>query len=360
MLIITRYYTREFLKIFALCLSSFVVLYLLVDLFENLDSFIKNKASFGLIVRYFLFSIPLVIYQISPLGMLLCTFITIGLFARFNEITALKAHGISLFTVFKVFLFIAVFAWIFSLLLQEYVLPYTNRQMKEIKNIQIRGKQSVDILAKDHFWYRSQNAIFNIEVFYPAKNKIQGITIYYFTPDFHLQERIDAKWGTWKQNGDWAFHDGVVRTFQAAGDIKTEAFKERLITIHETPADFKMSQKLSEEMSYTEISAYIKKIGAEGYDTTPYEVDMQAKISYPFINIIMAMLGIPFALMIGRSGGMAVGITVSVLFGFFYWIFFALCLSLGKNGSLPTFLSAWMANIAFGSLGMYMFLQVKQ
>ena len=360
MLIITRYYTREFLKIFALCLASFVVLYLLVDLFENLDSFIKNKASLAGIIRYFLFSTPLVIYQICPLGMLLCTFITIGMFARFNEITALKAHGISLFTVFKVFLFIAAFTWIFSLWLQEYVLPYTNRQMKEIKNVQIKKKKSVDILARDHFWYRSQNAIYNIEIFYPDKNRIQGITIYYFTPDFHLQERIDAKWGAWKQNGDWTFHDGVVRTFPADGEIRSEAFKERLIAIHETPDDFKMSQKLSEEMSFSEIRAYIKKIGVEGYDTTPYEVDMQSKISYPFINIIMAMLGIPFALMIGRSGGMALGITVSVLFGFFYWIFFALCLSLGKNGSLPTFLSAWMANVAFGSLGLYLFLQVKQ
>jgi len=360
MLIITRYYTREFLKIFVLCLASFVVLYLLVDLFENLDGFIKNKAPLAAIIRYFLYSIPIILYQICPLGMLLCTFITIGVFVRFNEITALKAQGISLFTVFKVFLFIAAFTWIFSLWLQEYVLPYTNRQMKEIKNIQIKGKKGAAILARDHFWYRSQNAIFNIDIFYPHKNMIQGITIYYFTPDFQLQERIDAQWGSWKQQGDWIFHDGVTRTFKPEGEIKTEAFSERLITIHETPDDFKMSQKLSEEMSFNELRAYIKKTGLEGYDTTPYEVDMQAKISYPFINIIMAMLGIPFALMIGRSGGMALGITVSVLLGFLYWIFFALCLSLGKNGSLPTFFSAWLANVAFGSLGLYMFLQVKQ
>ena len=83
-------------------------------------------------------------------------------------------------------------------------------------------------------------------------------------------------------------------------------------------------------------------------------------LQHNILNIIMAMLGIPFALMIGRSGGMALGITVSVLLGFLYWIFFALCLSLGKNGSLPAFLSAWMANAAFGAIGVYMFLHVKQ
>jgi len=360
-LIITRYFTREFLKIFSLCIASFVVLYLLVDLFENLDGFIKNQAPASALVSYLLFSIPLVIYQVSPLGVLLCTFITIGIYVRFNEITALKAHGISLFTVLKVFFLIAFFACAFSIGLQEYVLPYTNRSIKEIKNVQIKGKESKNILARDHFWYRSQDAIYNIELFLPAKNMLQGITIYYFTPDFHLRERIDAKWAVWQENGDWIFHDGVARVFPAEGEeIEFTAFKERVISIHETPEDFKTSQKLSEEMSFTEIRAFIKKIRAEGYDVNPYEVDMYAKISYPFINIIMALLGIPFALMIGRSGGMAFGITISVASGFLYWLFFALCLSLGKNGSLPAFLSAWMANAAFGALGVYMFLHVKQ
>jgi lipopolysaccharide export system permease protein len=338
-----------------------VVLYLLVDLFENLDGFIKNKAAASIIISYLLFSMPLVIYQVSPLGVLLCTFITIGIYVRFNEITALKAHGISLFTVLKVFFLIAFFAFVFSVGLQEYVLPYTNRSIKEIKTVHIKGNESKSILARDHFWYRSQDAICNIELFLPDKNMIQGITIYYFTPDFHLRERIDAKWAVWKENGDWLFHDGVARVFLPAGEeIKLTPFSERVISINETPEDFKTSQKLSEEMSFTEIRLFIKKIRAEGYDVTPYEVDMYAKISYPFINIIMALLGIPFALMIGRSGGMAFGITISIVSGFMYWLFYALCLSLGKNGSLPAFLSAWMANAAFGALGIYMFLHVKQ
>ncbi|MCX5895021.1 MAG: LPS export ABC transporter permease LptG [Proteobacteria bacterium] len=360
MLIITRYFTREFLKIFFLCQATFVTLYLLVDLFENLDSVIKNKAPLGAVIRYFLFNVPLVVYQVSPLAVLLCTFITIGLFVRYNEITALKAHGISLFSVFNVFLFISMFTGVFSLGLQEYVLPYTNRQLKEIKNVQIKGKQSTTIFTRDNFWYRTQDAIFNIEYFYPGKNMLQGITIYYFSPDFHLRERIDAKWAVWKNDGDWTFHDGMVRVLQTDAEIKTELFSEKVIALHETPEDFKLSQKMGEEMSFGEIRAFVNKVSSEGYDTTPYEVDMHAKISYPFINIIMAILGIPFALMIGRSGGMALGITTSVFIGFFYWIFFALCLSLGKSSSLPPLLSAWMANAAFGALGVYMFLQVKQ
>jgi lipopolysaccharide export system permease protein len=240
------------------------------------------------------------------------------------------------------------------------VLPYTNREMKDIKNVQIKGKKGKTLLTRDHFWYRNENTIYNIEIFYPAKNMLQGITIYQFTPDFQLQERIDAQWATWQDNHEWRFHDGIIRMFHAGTEIKTEPFKEKIISIQETPEDFKMSQKLSEEMSLSEIRAFIKKTSREGYDITPYNVDMHAKISYPFINVIMAVLGIPFALMIGRSGGMALGITASICFGFLYWIFFALCLSLGKSTSIPPIFAAWMANVAFGSLGIYLFLQVHQ
>jgi lipopolysaccharide export system permease protein len=347
------------LKIFLLCLASFIILFLLVDLLEHLDDFIKHSVPAVTIIRYFLLNIPFFVYQVSPLGVLLCTFLTIGIFVRHNEITALKAHGISLFRVFNIFLFISILVCVFFLGLQEYMLPYTNRELKEVKNVQIKGKKSQSLIARDHFWYRNQNAIFNIEYFDPSKNLLQGITIYYFTPDFILERRIDAESAVWR-DGEWVFQAVMLRTFQSHGVMTTQHFQERKALIHENPQDFKMSQKESEAMSYKEIKRFIKKLRNEGYNTIPYEVDLHAKISYPCINIIMAILGIPFALRIGRSGGMALGIAASIFFGLIYWTFFAFCVSLGKSGSIPPFIAAWAANAAFSALGVYMFLQIRQ
>jgi lipopolysaccharide export system permease protein len=107
-LIINRYFTREFLKIFCLCLGSFISLYLLVDLLEHIDDMIKNQMAFGLVIKYCLSSIPMILYQVCPMGVLLCTFITLGLFVKHNEIMALRAHGVSLYRVLRVFIFIAV------------------------------------------------------------------------------------------------------------------------------------------------------------------------------------------------------------------------------------------------------------
>lgn len=359
MLIITKYFTREFIKIFFLCLTAFISLYLMVDLFERLEDMIKHEVALSLIVRYFLYSIPMIIYQVSPLGVLLCTFITIGIFVRHNEITALKAHGISLYRVLKVFLLISVCLCLLSVWLQEYVLPFTNSQVKEIKNVHIKRKKSARLLKRPDFWYRINDNVYNIEFFDPDKNTLQKITILCFGPGVFLNKRIDAEKAVWVDN-KWIFSQVIIRGFTPGGNVTVSKFKSKVIAINKTPEDFIMSRKESDEMSLSEIRTFIKKINEEGYPSIPYEVDMHAKVSYPFINVVMAILGIPFALRIGRSGGMAMGIAISVALGFLYWTFFAFCLSLGKGGSIPPFVSAWTANIAFGFLGIYMFLHVRQ
>lgn len=357
--IITRYFTREFLKIFLLCISSFISLYILIDLFERLDDMIKNKVMVSLIIQYYLCSIPMIIYQVFPFGVLLCTFITLGVFVRHNEIMALKAHGMSLFRVLQVFVVIAVILCAFSLWLQEYVLPYTNRQVKEIKNINIKGKTISKLFKKYNFWYRNQDTIYNFEFFDPDKNMLRKISIFYFDPAFSIKKRMDAQSAVWV-NDSWLFNDVLEREFLPGGKTKVTRFKTKKIDINKNPEDFKAARKEGEEMSISEIHSFTKKIREEGYPATSYEVDLQAKISYAFICVIMALLGIPFALQIGRSGGMALGIALSIVVGFIYWIFFAFCISLGKGGAIPPFFSAWIANITFGSLGIYLFLRVRQ
>lgn len=358
-MIITRYFIKEFSKIFMLCMASFIALYLMVDLFERLDDMIKHQVAVSLIIQYFICSIPMIIYQVCPLGVLLCTFITIGLFVRHHEITALKAHGISLFRVLKVFLYISICLGVFSVWLQEYVLPYTNMQVKEIKQVHIKGKKRARLSKRPHFWYRIKDNIYNIEFFDPDKNKLQKITILCFIPNVFLKKRIEAQEASWVDD-QWIFSNGMIWEFKPTGEMILNRFKTKIISIHKTPEDFKIARKEGDEMSLSEIKGFIKKMIQEGYPSIPYIVDMHAKVSYPFINVIMAILGIPFALRIGRSGGMALGIAFSIAIGFLYWTFFAFCLSLGRAGSLPPFLSAWIANTAFGLLGLYMFLHVKQ
>jgi lipopolysaccharide export system permease protein len=113
-------------------------------------------------------------------------------------------------------------------------------------------------------------------------------------------------------------------------------------------------------MSFTELRTYIQKIKAAGYDATRYLVDLYAKLSYSFLNMIMVLIGIPFALKTGRSGGATLSIGISVLIGFSYGVIFYIFLSFGKSGMLPPILSAWTPTFIFGLTGVLSLMSIRQ
>jgi lipopolysaccharide export system permease protein len=104
----------------------------------------------------------------------------------------------------------------------------------------------------------------------------------------------------------------------------------------------------------------VKEIEADGYDPTPYRVELHKKIAFPLLNMITVFLGIPFSLRLPRHGGLALGIGASLAAGFLYWILFAVTLSVGQAGLLPPFVSAWAANVLFGILGVFLLLRVEE
>jgi lipopolysaccharide export system permease protein len=358
-LIITRYFLSEFLRVLGLCLAAFVALYLIIDLFGRIEDILSHEVGTGVLIEYFLCNLPLIIYQLCPMAVLLSTFITIGLFVRNHEITALKAHGISLYRVLNVFIFISAGIFTASLFMQQYIIPDATTRFREIRHAQIKGRPLSRLVDTTGFWYRSQEAIYNIDFFEPERNTLARVNILYIDDTFQAQSSIYAATGTW--NGKtWDLLDGIERFFHADGNQTARAFRHKTVSLNATPEDFHLSRKTGDELSFTDLWGLLKKLKESDYPSSSYSVDLHAKISYSFINIIMAILGIPFALMIGRSGSMALGIAASTGLGLAYWLFFSFCISLGKGGILHPFIAAWIANIIFGMLGIYFFLRVRQ
>lgn len=360
MTIITRYIVREFLKIFFLCLGVCVGLFFIVDLsVQYLDNFSKYNPPFLLTTLFCLYKIPQMFYWVCPMAVLLTIFLTLALFSRNNEIIAMKAGGISVYTIVTPLIILSGCVVLVSFGNQELMLPYASQRAEYIENIKIKGKKGQNLLKQDRFWYRSEDIVCNIELFEHASNTLQGVTIYFFDQKFTLTGRLDAKRGKWVDN-KWHFYDLIIRTFNPDGSMAVETAQEKIIPLKETPDDFKVARREPEEMSYAELNDYINKIEKAGYQIPEYVPYLYAKIAFPFICLIMPILTIPFALRIGRSGGIALGIGMSVIIGFIYFVFFNFSLSLGKGGLLPPLFSAWVANILFGSLGIYLFLRVRQ
>ena len=150
------------------------------------------------------------------------------------------------------------------------------------------------------------------------------------------------------------FFDGLLLKRDADGNFALESFHSLGLDLEEKPENFQHLEKAPEEMTLVELGRYVSKIEREGYDATRYLVDFHAKISFFFTSVIMALLAIGVALYQGKSGGIALGVAVSVAMAFIYLILFQLLLSVGQAGNLQPFLAAWIPNILFAMLSLFL------
>jgi len=185
------------------------------------------------------------------------------------------------------------------------------------------------------------------------------VTFYFFDSQFNLTSRLDAEKVQWK-NGMWFFYNGLSQSFRGEGNYTSYPFAEKTLILPETPEDFRVQEKGSEEMTYTELRSHIRKIQKEGYEATRYQVEKEIRLAFPFVCLIMALIGISMALRKEKGIGIAQGIVGSLAVTFIYWIFFGFSRSLGISGIFPPLWAAWASNLLFLMIGGYLLLTIRQ
>jgi lipopolysaccharide export system permease protein len=361
MRILSRYIGREFLKLLALWTSSFFLIFFVVELFERINTIIINKAPFYVILEYFLYKIPPFVAQTLPFATLLAALITLGILARNNEVVAMKAHGVSTYRIMLPLFVLAGAITALIFVCNETIVPYAARKSTYIWSVKVKKEEERAFFQLNKIWYRGENAIYNIRLLEPKKNILQGVTIYYFDEAFNLRQRLDAREAHWTGNG-WTFYKVTIRAFLPDGEVKTEMYAEKDIPIPERPEDFKKGMQDPNEMTYGELKEYVERLKSDGYDPTRYVVELNKKISFPFLTLIMVLMGSPLALAAshGRGGGIAQGVGISLVIGFIYWVAFAISVAMGYSGTFPPFIAAWAPNIFFGLIGGFILESIHQ
>ena len=104
-------------------------------------------------------------------------------------------------------------------------------------------------------------------------------------------------------------------------------------------------------MSYNALRALIRKVEAEGYDATRYRVDLNYKIAFPVVCLIMCLVGTGIAVRGKLKEGLPVIVSYGMGIAFLYWIVLSFCVSLGYGEILPPVAAAWAANLIFLCVG---------
>ena len=346
---IDRYLLKEIFKHFGIVLIAAVGIYLSVDFFENLDKFMNAGLPIRRIATFFLFKLPLIAAQITPVGILLAVLITFGLMNKNNEIIAMKSGGMSVYHFLRPILFMGLIISVFLFFVSEILVPITISKVNEIWRQEVK-KYTITSTRKN-IWFKGRNSISYISYFNPKDRSISGITINFFDEHFRLIRRVDAEKGVYKQ-GYWVFYDIMEQVLnQETESYDVEFLNQKNEFIDFLPEDLKRVAKKSEEMNIRELYNYIQDVEAEGYDATPYQVDFHGKFALPVACLILCVIGTGITL---RKNTMR-GISVTIIYGigvvFVYWISHSFCLSLGYGGILSPIIAAWISNFIFACFG---------
>jgi len=354
----SRYLIREFFGMFVPILLGFVILYLIVDFFDRLDILLKNHATPAATLRYFLFKVPLIVTQILPPAVLAGMLLSLGMLSRRNEVTALRASGVSLLQTALPLLTLAAMISIGALIWDETVVPYCTREYQYVNNVEIRKRTQRGILSDREIWYHGADGFYNIAHIDARHATLFGLTIYRTDPSFDLQRVIEVPSAHWSDSG-WISTGATERTMGADGQIFTRQLASTEVLIHETVNDFLEVRREPEELSYLALRQRIADLQKKGIDASSYLVDLNLKLALPFTTLILACVAIPLAGRVQRHPSVTAIVGIGLAIGFAYWVVLALTNSLGQSGVLPPLLAAWAANVIYLLIGAGLFLSTE-
>ncbi len=339
-------------------LVVFVTIFLAID---YMSTSMRFHAPTEIMLRYYRYYLPLIVYQLIPVGGMVGTMFTLSMLNRNNELVALFSMGLSLARVSLPILVSLGLVCVFTFWMGDHVTPAMARKMNYVYYVEMRNRPSLySTVRENKIWYRSENTIFNIQALNAAQGTAQGITLYYFDEAWTLVQLIKAK-SVKMQDRAWGLEDGTVTLFAEESSFPlTKPFAKKTLMMSDELSDIRSAAPSSETLSVSELRRYVQKNKEAGLDTLSYEVDLYAKMSFAFAALVLSLMGIPFTVQQSRAGGNMLSIGLSIGIAFVYWVMYSASLTLGKHGSVPPMIAAWGPNLICGLFATVMLMRLKR
>jgi LPS export ABC transporter permease LptF/LPS export ABC transporter permease LptG len=353
------YILRRFFFHFTILMAAFIFLFEAFTFFELLDDIARHRVPFLIVVDYFRYLTPFLVYNLAPLGALVAVLVTLGVMSKNNEVVACKASGISLYRLSLPLLIAGLTLASAMILLDETYLPYANQRQDALRNV-IKGRPA-QTYARPQRWIFGENyKIYNYDLFDPAQSLFGGLSVVEIDPiTFQMRRRIFATRATWSQSQNlWVLEGGWVRDFADGAITRYDRFlATSLPELSEPPSYFNREVRQASQMNLAALRRYIEGLHEAGFDVANLTVQWHVKLAFPLIAPVIMLLAIPFSLLVGTRGAVG-GVAIGVAIGIVYWMAARLLEAMGGVGQLPPFLAAWSTDITFFFIGLYFFFKM--
>ncbi|MDZ7743798.1 MAG: LptF/LptG family permease [Bacteroidota bacterium] len=358
MKIVDYYIIRKFLGTFFYAISLLIVIVIIFDVSENIDEFLENDAPFKeIVLSYYVNFIP---YFIN-LFIYLFTFISVIFFtsklASNTEIIAFLSSGISFYRFLRPYFISAFFLALLSFYLANFLIPRTNKTRRIFKATYmeqlVKSKDRnihLQLVPGTYIYVESFNVTTNSGYKF-AIEKFDGEKLYYKLRG----ERI--KWDTVSEH--WIINDYYIRYIDGLNEriVKGQELDTTLL-LH--PSDLYVYKEDFEEMNFWELNDKITAEKIKGSEKVKmYEVEKSKRLASPFATLVMTLIGVSLSSRKMRGGiGMHLGLGIGITF--LYILFMQISTVFATFGNLPTNLAAWVPNILFTVLGIYLLMKAPK
>ena len=356
---IDLYIYKKFIGTFFFAISMLILIVIIFDLSENIDSFLKNNAPWQrVLVDYYLMSVPYYINLFIHLFAFIAVVFFTSKMASRTEIVAILSNGVSFWRFLYPYILAALTIALISLYFGNFLIPKTNEIRRGFKN--------------DYMERLSESAGRNVHV-QIDKDEFVYIESYNITKEYGFKfswEKYDGSELTYKVLSDVLYHDTVAENswkidpytirYIDGDEERIEQGRDLRTTLNLYPKDLYKMKEDYEEMDFFELRDHInvmKEKGSEG--VKEYEVEMQRRMAAPAAIIILTLIGAALSSRKVRGGiGMHLGIGIAIAFS--YILFMQISKSYALTGGLSPFLAVWIPNIIFAVLGMYLLIKAPK
>jgi LPS export ABC transporter permease LptG/LPS export ABC transporter permease LptF len=353
--ILDRYIGAIYLRTAAIAFAALLGIFYIATFIDKTDKLFKGQASTRMVLTLLGYMTPQFIYYVIPLAALLGVLVTFGVLSRTSELSVMKACGISLYRIAAPLLVLSL-GWSTILYgLEQRLMAQANERAVEL-DANIRGIAPRIANPLNRRWVVGRNGdIYHYAQFDQQKKTLSNLEVYAVAKDawrlatmtFTPSARFDGQ--QWQASAGWQ------QTFAGKGAFGT--FPSRALPL-ETPDYFETLQPRADMMSVPQLKRYIDELSASGLNVVPLTIELQKKLAFPFVTVVMTLLAIPFGMTAGKRGTLY-GIGIGIVLALSYWIVGGAFAAIGKAGILSPVMAGWAPNILAAGSAIYLLLTAR-
>ncbi len=367
MLLLDRYVLREWLKVFGMTLAALVGLLLIGRMFGDVPDFMGWGASAWLMLEYFVLQIPSYLPLVLPVALLISVLFILGFFHRNQELTAMRAAGMSIFRITRVLWAAGAALAVLLFFLNATIVPWATERARflfetaefaHLTQAQGQGGPAKDDSRTLTYANNMAHRMWYIGRFSGYTGQGLGVSVYQSDAQDRLQRVWLANFGAYDaQRGCWVLRDGREIIYDAAQSAVAQppfAGEKVLPELTEQPRVMLALTKKPTHLSINEIKGVLNDAGDDPSATiAAYAVQYHYVLASPFCCLIVIGLAIPFAVSGVRVNPM-IGVSKSIVLFALYYLLTNLCSLLGAQQHLSPMMAAWLPNLAMFVLAVWL------